>query len=96
MSLGSIVDKILVEPEGTALLKGKPSKIINGSFDAFKDEPPRIRISAFAPGAPPPVTFTPEIRPLIKLSGVTFCPLLNSLAEICDTEPVASFFFTVP
>ncbi len=72
ISFGSIVDKILVDPSGTALLKGNPSKTIKGSFEAFNDDPPLIRISAFAPGAPPPVTLTPATLPVIKFSAVTF------------------------
>jgi hypothetical protein len=48
ISFGSIVDKILVAPLGVVLLKGKPSKTIKGSFEAFSEDPPRIRISALA------------------------------------------------
>ncbi|MNE80487.1 hypothetical protein D3C80_1770600 [compost metagenome] len=82
ISLGSIVDKTLVAPSGTALLIGSPSITIKGSLEALKEDPPRILISAFAPGAPPPTTLTPAIRPLINVSGVTLIPLLKSFAAI--------------
>ena len=64
MSLGLMKFKKLREPETPPLSIGTPSTTINGSFEALKDEPPRILIAAPAPGEPSPgVIETPAIFP---------------------------------
>src|SRR6218665_487628 len=75
---------------------GNPSITINGSFEALKEEPPLILISEPEPGAPLVLTVKPATLPLSKFSAVTLDPLLKSFVEIVVTEPVTSFFLTVP
>ena len=76
---------------------GTPSITINGSLDAFKDEPPRIRICVPTPGSPELlVTFTPAIFPEIMSCAFTTRPLFFESGVKAVTEPVRSDFLTAP
>ena len=76
---------------------GRPSKTTSGSLFANNEDPPLILIVGTEPGEPPLVLIvTPATLPVNKLSTVTFAPLLKSFELIVLTEPVASFFLTVP
>ena len=58
-----------------AFSKGIPSITIKGSLLAFKEAPPRIRITLPEPGAPPlEVIDTPATLPDINCSGVAMLP----------------------
>jgi len=76
---------------------GTPSMIIRGSLEAFRDEPPRTRMVALLPGAPPAVVITtPALLPTSRSCGDVIAPLLKSFELMADTDPVASLFLTVP
>ena len=83
----------LIPPSST----GTPSITINGLLDADIEEPPRTRIVAPAPGAPPSViTLTPAALPTnISVADVT-APFTILSALIAVTDPVKSFFLAVP
>lgn len=78
MSFGFIEANTLVEPPLASLSKGRPSITINGSFLAFKEEPPRILIVDPEPGAPLVVMFKPATLPFNRFSAVAFKPRLKS------------------
>src|SRR5664280_2717565 len=97
MSLGLINERKFELPATLALLIGTPSIIIRGSLEAFNDEPPRTRIVAPAPGAPPEfVITTPGLLPTSRSRGEVIAPLLKSFELTATIDPVTSFFLTVP
>ncbi len=96
MSFGFTIAKGLVKPCTPLLSIASPSITINGSFLAFNDEPPRIRIVAPPPGVPLEITFTPAILPVIISCALVITPLLILSGLMAVTDPVKSFFFTVP
>ena len=97
MSAGLTIDNGLDKPFTPLLSIAKPSITINGSFDAFNEEPPRIRIVAPAPGVPlAEVTFTPAILPCIMSCALVTKPLFISSGFTAVTEPVKSFFLATP
>ena len=76
---------------------GTPSSTIRGSFEAFSDAPPRIRMVLPADGEPPPLTIcTPLTLPLISCSGELMTPWLKSLLLTLETEPVRSLLRCTP
>lgn len=65
ISLGLMDERGLLVPLIPSFDTGSPSITIRGSFDALRDEPPRIRMVDPEPGAPSPVvTTTPADFPL--------------------------------
>jgi len=97
MSLGFTKERKLELPDTFPLEIGIPSMMIRGSFEAFRDEPPRILIVAPEPGAPPEVLITtPGVLPTSNSWGEVIAPWLKSLELTLATEPVASDFFTLP
>lgn len=97
MSLGLIPPMRLLPPSIEELSTGTPSITISGSFEAESDAPERIRIVEPEPGAPElETTFTPATLPTRASCALDCAPLLNSSGLMADTEPVRSFFFTVP
>ena len=76
---------------------GTPSITISGSFEAFSEAAPRMRMREPEPGPPSPgVTSRPGTFPLSMSCVFTTAPRLRSSAFIAETEPVRSSFFTVP
>jgi len=97
ISFGLIVLNILETPLIPSLSIGRPSITIRGLLLADKEEPPRTRIVTSPPGAPPSdVTFTPAIFPVIISVAVVVRPRFSLSGLIAVTDPVRSFFFTVP
>ena len=91
------MDKGFESPFTPSLSIANPSITINGSLLAFREEPPRTRIVAPPPGVPSlEITLTPAILPVIMSCAFVVIPLLILSGLIAVTEPVASFFFTVP
>src|SRR5512133_2480874 len=77
--------------------RGTPSTTIRGSLPALTEELPRIRIEELAPGSPLLfVTITPAALPWINCEALLIAPLLNSSDLMLFTDPVISFFRTVP
>ena len=77
----------LIPPSST----GTPSITINGLLDADIEEPPRTRIVAPAPGAPPSViTLTPAALPTnISVADVTApFTILSAPATSCVLYPI--------
>ena len=75
ISFGLIKLNGLETPEIFEFSKGIPSITIKGSLLAFKEAPPRIRITLPEPGAPPlEVIDTPATLPDINCSGVAMLP----------------------
>src|SRR5574344_186259 len=76
---------------------GTPSITINGSFDALRDAPPRIRMVLPSVGEPPPLVIcTPLTLPLMSCSAELIKPPLKSLLVTLLTEPVRSLLRCVP
>ena len=76
---------------------GTPSMTISGSFEAWSDAAPRMRIVELEPGPPSPgMMCTPGTLPLSMSWAETTAPRFSSSALIATTEPVMSFFLTVP
>ncbi len=97
MSLGLTIARPLDMPGPASLATGTPSMTISGLLLAESEAPPRMRISAPAPGAPlPEVMFTPGTLPRSSSWGEVRAPRLISSAFTAMTEPVMSFFFTAP
>ena len=97
MSLGLMNERKFELPAMLLLSIGTPSIIIKGSLEAFNDEPPRTRMVAPLPGAPPELVITtPGLFPTSKSCGEVIAPLLKSFEVTATTEPVASDFLTVP
>src|SRR5687767_8967888 len=93
MSLGFKLANGFEMPDGPELSIGNPSITIRGSLLADNEDPPRIRIVEFAPGAPLfDVTETPANFPTTKSCGDVRTPWLKSLLPRLTTAPVASFF----
>ena len=97
MSCGLTSDNGLVTPLTPVWSIATPSITINGLLDAFKDEPPRIRIVEPAPGVPPSfVTLTPATLPESISCALTTSPLFFPSGFRAVTEPVKSLFLTAP
>ena len=97
MSLGLIVSSGLAIPLPPSTAMGTPSITISGSFEALSEAAPRTRMVALDPGPPSPgMICTPGTLPLSMSCVETTAPRLNSSALIATTEPVMSFFLTVP
>ena len=75
MSDGFIILMKLPLPVIPPFSKGTPSTTINGSLDAFRDAPPRIRMLLPADGEPPELIIcTPETFPLMSRSLLRVTP----------------------
>ena len=97
ISDGFIVLSGLLNPSGALLPIITPSITTNGSFLADREEPPRIRIEEEEPGCPvEEATDTPATLPINISWGLTCKPRFFSSGLMAITEPVASFFLTVP
>ena len=87
----------LAEPATPISVTGVPSITISGSLEPAILALPRIRIRLPAPGAPPSVVIcAPATLPLINCSADVTLPCKKSFDLIEITEPVKSFFLTVP